>query len=69
MAAFGNQQIAMFAGGCFWCVESDFNHVPGVSRTISEYTGGNLKDPTYKEVSAEEPDTARPSKFISTRRK
>jgi len=52
MAASGNQQIATFAGGCFWCVESDFDQVPGVLRTISEYTGGNLKDPTYKEVSA-----------------
>ena len=51
-AASGNQQIATFAGGCFWCVESDFDSVPGVLRTISGYTGGNLKDPTYKEVSA-----------------
>ena len=41
-------QIAIFAGGCFWCVESDFDHVPGVVRTVSGYTGGALLDPTYR---------------------
>lgn len=46
------EAVATFAGGCFWCVESDFDHVPGVTRTISGYTGGNLKDPTYRLVSA-----------------
>ncbi len=51
MAASGEQRIATFAGGCFWCVESDFDNVPGVSRTISGYTGGQSKDPTYKQVS------------------
>ena len=44
--------IATFAGGCFWCVESDFDHVPGVTKTISGYTGGILKDPTYRQVTA-----------------
>jgi peptide-methionine (S)-S-oxide reductase len=44
--------VATFAGGCFWCVESDFDKVPGVVRTISGYTGGLLKNPTYKQVSA-----------------
>lgn len=43
---------AIFAGGCFWCVESDFDKVPGVVRTISGYTGGNVENPTYKRVSA-----------------
>ncbi len=52
MAASGEQRIATFAGGCFWCVQSDFDNVPGVLRTISGYTGGHLKDPTYKDVSA-----------------
>ena len=52
MAASGEPRIATFAGGCFWCVESDFDNVPGVVRTISGYTGGHLKDPTYKDVSA-----------------
>ncbi len=40
--------VAIFAGGCFWCVESDFDHVPGVLSTISGYTGGLTDNPTYK---------------------
>jgi peptide-methionine (S)-S-oxide reductase len=40
------------AGGCFWCVESDFDHVPGVVETISGYTGGTADNPTYSQVSA-----------------
>ncbi len=47
------RQIAVFAGGCFWCVESDFDKVPGVLKTISGYTGGHLKNPTYKQVTRE----------------
>ncbi len=43
---------AVFAGGCFWCTESDFEKVPGVIDAISGYTGGDLKSPTYEEVSA-----------------
>ena len=46
------EATATFAGGCFWCVESDFDTVPGVLRTISGYTGGTLIDPTYKQVTA-----------------
>ncbi len=38
------------AGGCFWCVESDFEGVPGVSEVVSGYTGGTTADPTYKQV-------------------
>lgn len=38
------------AGGCFWCVESDFESVPGVIEAVSGYTGGTLKNPTYKKV-------------------
>jgi peptide-methionine (S)-S-oxide reductase len=45
-------EIATFAGGCFWCVESDFDGVPGVVRTVSGYTGGHLEDPTYRQVSS-----------------
>ena len=43
-----------FAGGCFWCVEADFDKVEGVVETISGYTGGELANPTYKQVSKTE---------------
>lgn len=43
---------AIFAGGCFWCVETAFEGVPGVSAVISGYVGGQKKDPTYEEVSS-----------------
>lgn len=43
---------ATFAGGCFWCVEADFEKVDGVVRVISGYTGGQVENPTYQQVSA-----------------
>lgn len=48
----GKTEVATFAGGCFWCVESDFDKVPGVISTISGYMGGTTKNPTYHQVSA-----------------
>lgn len=44
--------VATFAGGCFWCTESDFEKVEGVDRVISGYTGGKLENPTYSQVSS-----------------
>jgi peptide-methionine (S)-S-oxide reductase len=43
--------VAVFAGGCFWCMEPPFDDLPGVISTISGYTGGHTENPTYKEVS------------------
>ena len=43
---------ATFAGGCFWCMETAFEGLPGVTAVISGYTGGFKKHPTYEEVSA-----------------
>ena len=40
--------VATFAGGCFWCVESDFEKVPGVLKVVSGYTGGTGENPTYE---------------------
>ncbi len=42
----------VFAGGCFWCTEAEFNHLPGVVAAISGYSGGDAASPTYEEVSA-----------------
>lgn len=47
-----NFEIATFAGGCFWCTESDFEKVSGVKEVVSGYTGGPENKPTYKQVSA-----------------
>ena len=47
-----NLKTATFAGGCFWCMESDFEKVNGVVEAVSGYTGGQKPNPTYEEVSA-----------------
>jgi peptide-methionine (S)-S-oxide reductase len=47
----GEQALAVFAGGCFWCMEPPFDRLDGVLSTISGYTGGSKADPTYHEVS------------------
>ena len=46
------QEVAIFAGGCFWCVQHDFDDVKGVLSTTAGYTGGTKTNPTYEEVSA-----------------
>ena len=43
---------AVFAGGCFWCMEPPFDALPGVVATVSGYTGGNRENPSYEQVSA-----------------
>jgi peptide-methionine (S)-S-oxide reductase len=45
-------ETAIFAGGCFWCVESDFDKVEGVVSTISGYIGGSTDNPTYQDHTA-----------------
>lgn len=44
--------IATFAGGCFWCMEPPYDKIAGVSDTISGYTGGRGRNPTYEQVSS-----------------
>ncbi len=48
----GSTEIAILAGGCFWCTEGAFDDVPGVVEAVSGYTGGEKPNPTYEEVSA-----------------
>jgi len=43
-------EVVTVAGGCFWCVEADFEKVRGVREVVSGYTGGSVADPTYKQV-------------------
>ncbi|MGV6801037.1 MAG: peptide-methionine (S)-S-oxide reductase MsrA [bacterium] len=47
-------KVGYFAGGCFWCVEKDFEKLNGVGDVISGYTGGDLQNPTYEQISHEE---------------
>ncbi|MCP5163116.1 MAG: peptide-methionine (R)-S-oxide reductase MsrB [Hahellaceae bacterium] len=46
------EATAVFAGGCFWCTESDFEKIPGVKEAISGYAGGHVDNPTYQQVSS-----------------
>lgn len=45
-------EVLTVAGGCFWCVEADFEKVGGVQGVVSGYTGGTVDNPTYKQVTA-----------------
>lgn len=47
-----NLKTAIFAGGCFWCMEKPFDELPGVVETTSGYTGGTVENPTYGQVSS-----------------
>ncbi len=46
------QEVAVLAGGCFWCTEADLEKVPGVIEAVSGYAGGHVPNPTYKQVSS-----------------
>ena len=48
--AMDKKATATFAGGCFWCMEKPLEQVDGVYKVVSGYTGGNEKNPTYREV-------------------
>lgn len=45
-----NLEIAIFAGGCFWCTEAVFQRLNGVEEVVSGYTGGTIKNPAYREI-------------------
>lgn len=47
------QQVAIFAGGCFWCMVHPFDQMPGIIKVTSGYTGGHVKNPTYEQVVSE----------------
>ncbi|HEY9553169.1 peptide-methionine (S)-S-oxide reductase MsrA [Allosphingosinicella sp.] len=52
VAPSGETASAVFAGGCFWCTEADFEKVAGVISAVSGYTGGTIKSPSYEQVSS-----------------
>ncbi len=45
-----NHEIAIFAGGCFWCIEPVFSQLKGVKKVTSGYIGGHVSNPTYKDI-------------------
>ncbi len=50
--SYGEEDVAIFSGGCFWCMEPPFERLKGVKDVISGYTGGHVKDPSYEDVSS-----------------
>ncbi|MBT2639118.1 MULTISPECIES: peptide-methionine (S)-S-oxide reductase MsrA [unclassified Bacillus (in: firmicutes)] len=49
----GNNELATFAGGCFWCMVKPFDEQPGIVSVVSGYTGGTTENPTYEQVCSE----------------
>ena len=56
--------FAIFGAGCFWCVEVIFSNLDGVTKVISGYTGGNTKNPTYKDICSGKTNHAEVCKII-----
>lgn len=54
LSSFANEQTLIVAGGCFWCVESDYEKYPGVLAAESGYINGTTKNPTYKQVASKQ---------------
>lgn len=50
--SYANQEQAIFAGGCFWCIERDFEKIDGVTSAVSGYIGGRIANPSYQQVSS-----------------
>lgn len=50
LSAAPKSETAIFGGGCFWCMESQYEGIKGISSVISGYTGGHTKNPTYEEI-------------------
>lgn len=59
-----NYQTAIFAGGCFWCMQPPYNELPGVISTTVGYTGGKVENPTYEEVCTGETGHAEAVKIV-----
>ena len=49
-----NNEVAVFGGGCFWCVEAVFMEIKGVNSVVSGYSGGHVENPSYYEVCGEQ---------------
>jgi methionine-S-sulfoxide reductase len=59
-----NLQTAIFAGGCFWCMEPPYDHLSGIVSTTVGYTGGHVKNPSYEEVTTGETGHAEAVKIV-----
>lgn len=60
----GNNEVAIFAGGCFWCMEPPFDKLDGVISTTSGYTGGDVENPSYEMVSSGRTGHAEAEKIV-----